>query len=128
MASKLESFLQNQKIDARRVLSASKEIERLRPEDRKIRLTKSQARKSEEGKVPEGLEKPRSGRPVTKVGLDRALAGGDVPGPQKTRILRALNHILAQRKKDAVTIDAIFDVPVQNPPKPKAAEGGEAAG
>lgn len=123
MASKLESFLQNEKIDPRRVLNASKDIERLRPEDRKIRLTKAQARKSEDGKVPEGLDKPRSGRPVTKVGLDRALSGGNVPGPQKTRILRAINHILEQRKKDAVTIDTLFDVPVQNPPKPKAAEG-----
>lgn len=127
MASKLESFLQEKKIDARRVLSASKEIERLRPEDRRIRLAQAQARKSEEGKKPEGLGKPRSGRPMTEGGLRRALSGESIPGPQKTRILRAVNHILGKRKQDPVTIDTLFDVPPQNPPKPKAAEGEEAA-
>ena len=127
MPSKLETFLQENKIDPRRVISASKEIERLRPEDRRIRLQQSQARKSEEGKVPEGLGKPRSGRPVTQVGLTRALGGESIPGPQKTRILRAVNHILEQKKKGAVSIDTLFDVPPQNPPKPKAAEGEEAS-
>ena len=125
--TKLATFLEENKIDQRRLLSVSNQIERLRAEDRAIRLTKARARKSEEGKVPEGLGKTRSGRPVTPVGLSNALEGKSVPGPQKTRILRAVNQILEQRKKDPVGIENLFDVPPQNPPKPKAeeAEGDE---
>jgi hypothetical protein len=117
MASKLETFLGEQKIDPRRIVAASRQIERLRPEDRRIKLAQRQARSNEDGKKPEGLGKPRSGRAVTENGLARALAGGDVSGPVKTRILRAVNRILEQRKKDAVALTALFDPP---PHKPKA--------
>jgi hypothetical protein len=109
MASKLESFLEEKKIDQRRLLNASRKLERLRLSDRRIKLTQTRARKSEEGKRPEGLEKPRSGRPVTPVCLATALAGGRVPGPAKTRLLRAVNHILIQRKEPPVALDALFD-------------------
>jgi hypothetical protein len=122
MATKLESFLTEKKIDKRRLLTASRQIERLRPEDRRIRLTLRQARKSEEGTKPEGLAKPRSGRPVSGVTLDKAIAGKPMSGPQKTRILRAINGILEQRKDKPVTVDALFDPP---PPKPKKTESDE---
>ncbi len=125
--TKLKTFLDDNKIDQRRVLIASKQLEKLRAEDRKIKLTQAQARKSDDGKKPEGLDKPRSGRPVTEVSLNAALEGDKVSGPMKTRILRAVNRVLEQKKKDAVTIDTLFDVPPQNPPKPKAEEGEEAA-
>jgi len=69
MATKIEDFLKEKKIDPRRILVASAEIERLHPEDRAIRLAKRKARKSEDAatKKKEGLaaKKPRSGRPVT---------------------------------------------------------------
>lgn len=123
--TKLATFLEEHKIDQRRILSASNQIERLRSEDRAIRLTQAKARKSDDGKKPEGLAKPRSGRPITAIGLSNALEGKSVPGPQKTRILRAVNRILEQRKKDPVGIEALFDVPPQNPPKPKAEEPAE---
>jgi hypothetical protein len=122
MPSKLETFLGEKKIDPRRILAASHDLERLRPEDRRIRLTQRQARKSEDGKKPEGLGKPRSGKPVTEIGLSRALAGTPVSGPTKTRILRAVNRILEQKKQEAVTLTALFDQP---PPKPKAAKEEE---
>ena len=127
MASKLETFLNENKIDTRRLLATSRQIERLRPGDRAIKLKQSQARKSEDGKKPEGLDKPRSGRPVTERGLRTALAGESVSGPQKTRILRAVNTVLEQKKKDAVGLHQLFDVPPINPPKPKAEEPAEGA-
>jgi hypothetical protein len=123
MATKLESFLTEHKIDHRRLLVVSKRLERLRPEDRKVRLTLRQARKSEDGKRPEGLEKPRSGRPITTVTLDAALAGKSLSGAQKTRILRAVNQVLTQRKKDAVALDALFDLSA--PPKAEKPEKSE---
>jgi hypothetical protein len=115
MASKLETFLKENKIDPKRLIAASRQLERLRPEDRAIRLKQKQARKSEDGKKPEGLAKPRSGRTLTPPGVDRALRGDRVSGPMKTRILRAVNSVLEQRKKDAVALDNLFD-----PPPPKA--------
>lgn len=128
MATKLETFLSKNKIDHRRLLSASRLIERLRPADRQIKLKQTQARKSEDGKKPEGLDKPRTGRPLTPIGLQRALAGQDVSGPMKNRVVRAVNHILEQKKQSTVTIDALFDVPAPGVPKPKAeaASGDEA--
>ena len=108
MSTKLQSFLTENKIDPRRLLSASRLIERLRPEDRTIKAAQRRARKSEDGKKPEGLQKPRSGKPVTDVGLNNALTGGSVSGPQKTRILRAVNRILEQRKQPIATLDKLF--------------------
>ncbi len=110
MATKIADFLSEKKIDPRRLIAASTEIERLRPEDRAIRLAKRVARKSED-KKKEGLaaKKPRSGRAVTDRAIQAALGGKQISGPQKTRILHAVNHILAQKKADAVELSALFD-------------------
>jgi hypothetical protein len=119
MASKIEDFLKEKKIDPRRILAASAELERLRLEDRKIRLVKRAARKSEDAaKKKEGLavKKPRSGRPVTIEAIHAAYAGKNIAGPQKTRILRALNHILEQKKLEKVELAAIFE-PTPRPKK-----------
>ena len=106
--SKFQTFLNENKIDARRILSASRSIERLRPEDRRIRLALSQGRRKNEGKRPEGIEKPRSGKPVSAPCLNRAIAGEKLSGPTKTRILRAVNRLLEQKKKDAVSLADLF--------------------
>ena len=42
--SKLSDYLKKNKIDARRVVAASKTIEGLRPEDRAIRLARKQTK------------------------------------------------------------------------------------
>jgi hypothetical protein len=114
MATKFESFLSEKKIDPRRILAASYDIERLRPEDRAIRLAKRVARKSEDAaKKKEGLaaKKPRSGRPVTQRALSAAMTGKDVSGPMKTRLLKAVNHILEQKKQEKVDLRALFELP-----------------
>ena len=121
MATKLEAFLSDNKIDHRRLLSASRQVERLRPEDRAIKLVQKQARKKEDGKVPDDLKKPRSGRPVTKVGLQRAIAGDRLSSAAKARILRAVNAVLSLRKKDEVKLEDLFDLTPA-----KAAETAEA--
>src|SRR4051794_9969966 len=98
MASKFAQFLTANKIDPRRVAAASRELERLRPEDRAKKLARRTAKKSET-KPAEGAEnpaKPRSGRPATSRLLDAAAAGKAVSGPAKTRLLRAVNHLLEQ--------------------------------
>ncbi len=109
MASKFSKFLEDNKIDPRRVISVSRKLEALRPEDRRLRLVRRKGADEKpaetEGEAP---QKPRSGRPANELLLRRVEAGGKVPGPAKQRLLRAVNHILEQRKKDPVDLGALF--------------------
>src|SRR5205814_9367378 len=108
--SKFSDFLQGNKIDPRRVATSSAFLEKLRPEDRASRLQK-RLNKSKEGGAPpaaEGAPKPRSCRPVTPQLLKKALEGKPVTGPAKTRLLRAVNRLLEQKKKDPVDLRALF--------------------
>jgi hypothetical protein len=110
MATKFAQFLQDNKIDPRRIIVASQELEKLRPEDRQLRLAKRAAKKKGD-KPAEGAEKPakpRSGRAVTDRLLTAVSVGKPVSGPQKTRLLRALNHVLTLKKKSAVELRALF--------------------
>ncbi|MCC6555097.1 MAG: hypothetical protein IT372_19185 [Polyangiaceae bacterium] len=125
MATKFADFLTEKKIDTRRVIAASRALEKFRLEDRKVRLAKARARKSEDAaKKKEGVElkKPRSGRPVTQRAIDAAQVGKAVSGPTKTRILRAINRVLEQKKQEKVELVALFDPTPGKPKKPKASE------
>ena len=112
MATKFAQFLKDNKIDPRRLLIVSKRIERLQVEDRKLKFAK---RKGKDGAAPpapaEGApkpNKPRSGRPITPRLIDAASNGKSVAGPAKTRLLRAVNRILEQKKKPAVDLKSVF--------------------
>lgn len=108
--SKFAEFITTRKLDPRRIINASRGIEALQLEDRAIRLAKRQARSKEDGAKSEVKEtrKPRSGRPVTRRAMDAALRGGFISGPTKTRILRAVNHVLGQKKEEPVALRALF--------------------
>jgi hypothetical protein len=107
--TKFALFLVSKKVDPRRILSASRELEALRPEDRIIKLKKRQGRKAEgDAAGAKETRKPRSGRPVTPRALDAAMKGGKMSGPTKTRLLHAINHILAQKKQEAVELRTLF--------------------
>jgi hypothetical protein len=105
--SKFSQFLASKKIDLRRVMIASKHLESLQPEDRSIRLAKRQGKKSED-KTARDTRKPRSGRPMTPRTLDAAVSGGTLSGPAKTRILRAVNHVLEQKKQEKIELKTLF--------------------
>lgn len=104
---KLVDFLKSKKLDARRVLAASHKLETLRVEDKEIKLAKRRAKGGDEAAKKEE-RKPRSGRPVTERAIAAALAGKGVSGPTKQRILRAVNHLLEQKKADKVDLKALF--------------------
>jgi len=114
MSSRFSEFLSTEKIDPRRLLAASRRLERLRPEDRKLRLERRLKKGSDAAAAPaaaEGAEKkakPHSGRPVTPRLLEQALSGAAISGPQKTRLLRALNNLLTQKKKGEVELRKVF--------------------
>ncbi len=107
-ATKFATFLKDKKVDPRRLLAASHKLESFKAEDRTIRLAKRQARGVEDKKGPVDTRESRSGRPVTPRALAAALTGKSVSGPAKTRLLRALNAILEQKKIDKVDLRAIF--------------------
>jgi hypothetical protein len=109
--TKFAQFIAAKKLDQRRILAVSRQIERLQDEDRAIRLNKRRARGAAgEGgdNAPKETRKPRSGRPVTHRALDAAMRGGQLSGPTKTRILRAVNHLLEKKKQEKVDLRAIF--------------------
>lgn len=116
MASKFSDFLKSNQIDTRRLLIASRRLERLRPEDRQLRLKKKAgeakpAAESAEGEAEaseQAATKPRSGRPVTPQLLQKAEEGKRISGPSKTRLLRAVNRILEQKSKDPVSLRELF--------------------
>ncbi|MEM9071952.1 MAG: hypothetical protein AAGE52_25815 [Myxococcota bacterium] len=108
--SKFSDFLEAQKIDPRRVLLASKAVESYTDEDQKLRLAKKRVKKNEASDAEKELatKKGRSGKPVTQLLLDQAIDGGDLTRRAKVRLLRAVNHVLKQKSKDAVAAGDLF--------------------
>ena len=107
--SKLSDFLTQNKIDSRRVVVASKGIEKRTAEDAKLVATKK-AMKDGKAEKDEAVlkQKPRSGRPVSAASMTKALDGRIISGPTKTRIVRAVNAVLAVKKKPEVTVRDLF--------------------
>lgn len=104
---KFADFLKSKKLDARRVLAASHKLETFRKEDKEIKLNKRRAKSGDENAKKEE-RKPRTGRPLTDRAMSAALAGKGVSGPTKQRILRAVNHLLEQKKAEKVDLKALF--------------------
>lgn len=104
--SKLSTFLSQNKLNPKRVLAVSHNLETLRAEDRGLKLARRANKK--EGAEKKEVAKPRSGRAVTSRAMDAALAGTVVSGPTKQRILRAVNYLLEQKKKDKVELKTLF--------------------
>jgi len=105
--TKFQSFLNQNKLNPKRLLAVSHKLETLRKEDRNLKLERLRNKKAEGGEKKE-VAKPRSGRPVTERALDSAMKGGEISGPTKQRILRAVNYLLEQKKKDKVDLKALF--------------------
>jgi hypothetical protein len=111
--NKLATFLDSNKLNAQRLLAVSHKLETLQRADRTIKLGQRQGKKAADaGTAVDGEKKekvkPRSGRPVTPRALASALGGKVVSGPTKQRILRAINFLLEQKKKDKVELKTLF--------------------
>ena len=111
--TKLSTFIESNKLNPKRILAVSHKLETLQREDRSIKLGQRQGKKAAEaGTAKEGdkkeTSKPRTGRPVTPRTLTAALNGTMVSGPAKQRILRAVNYLLEQKKKDKVELKTLF--------------------
>ena len=104
--SKLSDYLKKHKIDPRRVVAASKDLEALRPEDRKIRLARVRAKSGDEAAKELAAQKRRSGRAVSSPAIARALAGNAVTRKTRARIVRAVNAVLAHKTKGTAATPA----------------------
>jgi hypothetical protein len=108
--TKFAKFLEESKVDPRRILAASCRIERLTREDR-LFIAQAACKRRLAGKK-EGAKAERkkmhSGRPISPSLIEAAKLGKSVSGPGKTRLLRAVNRILEQQKKAAVDLRALF--------------------
>jgi hypothetical protein len=111
--NKLATFLDTNKLNPKRLLAVSHKLETLQREDRALKLGQRQGAKRKAAGTQTDADKaasakPRTGRPVTPRALTTALAGAAVSGPTKQRILRAVNYLLEQKKKDKVELKTLF--------------------
>jgi hypothetical protein len=104
--SKLQNFLNENKLNAKRLLAVSHSLEQLTRDDRALKRARKANKK--EGAEKKEVAKPKSGRAVTQRAIDAALKGGTISGPTKQRILRAVNYLLEQKKKDKVELKSLF--------------------
>lgn len=105
-ASKFQSFLDEHKLNTKRLLAVSHALEQLQREDRDRKHARRQNKV--EGATKKEVEKPRSGRAITPRALAAAVSGGTLSGPTKSRILRAVNAMLEAKKKDKVELKTLF--------------------
>lgn len=104
--SKLHAFLTQNKLNTDRLVAVSHKLETLTVADRKLKHERRGTKK--EGAEKKEVAKPRSGRAITPRALASALKGGTLSGPTKQRILRAVNYLLEQKKKDKVELKTLF--------------------
>lgn len=108
--TKFAKFLEESKVDSRRIIAASRAIERLTREDRLFIAEAARKRRlagKKEGAKAE-RKKMHSGRPVSPSAIEAAKLGKPISAPAKTRIVRAVNRILEQKKQAAVELRALF--------------------
>jgi hypothetical protein len=108
--TKFAKFLEQSKVDPRRILAASCQIERLTREDR-LFIAQAACKRRLAGKkdgAKAERKKMHSGRPVSPSLIEGAKVGKPVSGAGKTRLLRAINRILEQKKQAAVDLRALF--------------------
>jgi hypothetical protein len=112
MTTKFSTFLEESKIDSRRLVAVSHRLERLSDEDRTFLADAARKRalagRKEAANMKREKHKLHSRRPITPATVDLASAGKKLGGPTKTRMLRAINHILTQRKQPVVELKALF--------------------
>jgi hypothetical protein len=109
--STLQKFFEDKKLTAKHVSVASRRIEAFKEGDDLLRSKRAAKRRNEPDKKYAELEigKPNSGRGVSELAIGAALAGKPVARKVRSKILRAVNTILATKKQPAVDMKALFE-------------------
>ena len=59
---------------------------------------------------------------MTDRAIEAAFTGKSIAGPMRTRILKAVNRILKQKKQEPVQLGALFDLPAKGGAAVQASE------
>ena len=117
-------FLSSRNIDPKQILEVSRRLEAVNDEDRELIRKRAAKRRKDPKKSYEeaGIAKPRSGRPLREGHLEAALADRPVPGPVRTKFVRAVNAIIEKKGGEPVRAPEIFGgVPGRQGKKPRSA-------
>lgn len=107
--SQLSDFLKSHQITDKALLAASHAVEQHSPEERAVMDQRAMARANKKAYGELNLAKPKSrGRGVSADVLGRALAGQPLPRVARSKIVRAVNSLLASAKKDTVDWRPLF--------------------
>ena len=115
-------FLSQAGIDTGRLLRASQRIEGVQDEDRALMRKRAEKRRRSAGQsyADAGIAKPRSGRPLRPGHIEAAMSDQPVPGPVRTKMVRAVNAILQKKGQDPVNAPKLFGaVPGRQGKKPR---------
>ena len=107
-----KEFLDANGITPERLLRTSMRIEASRPEDRVLRVARKQLRirraGDKAGYSEAGIGKPRSGRGVGEQSLLAALHDRPLPSAVRSKLVRAVNALIARSGSAAVDARALF--------------------
>lgn len=109
--STLQKFFEEKKLSAKHVAIASRRIEAFKEGDDALRSKRAAKRRNEPDKkyAELNLAKPNLGRGVSEKAVAVAVAGKPVARKVRSKILRAVNTILASKKQPAVDMKALFE-------------------
>ena len=121
--SNFSEFIQQNEITAAALVATSKGLENFTSSDRELMSKRHVARGAKDKKSYEELNLAKaahSGRGVSINTVNRAIAGTKLSRLARGKLLRAVNALLVQQKKDAVDVLALFGNNAQ--PKDESAE------
>jgi hypothetical protein len=109
--STLKTFLDQQKITAKHVAVTSNRLEAFKEGDDALRSRRKAKRLNEADKkyAELNIAKPNSGRGVSELAVNTALAGKPITRKNRSKILKAVNTILTHKKQAAVEMKALFE-------------------
>lgn len=115
-------FLNQKGLEPKQILLVSQRLECVRDEDRILMRRREARRRENPGKSYEelGIAKPRSGRPLRPGHIEAALADKPIPGPVRSKVVRAVNFLLQKKGQEPVRAPDIFgNVPGKQGKKPR---------
>jgi len=106
-------FIASKGIKDEDILAVSRYLESLRGKDRELLRLRALKRKNNPqlSYADAGIEKPRSGRPIRRPHLDAAKNDVPLPRPVRSKILRAVNALLARQGATVTARELFGNVP-----------------
>lgn len=110
----LKSFLDSKSITEKQLILVSGRLETFDEADRALMVKRSAKRRDKEQATKKyeelSLTKPKAmGRGLTALQLSAAVADKPVARKVRTKILRAVNHVLSKKSQPAADMKALFE-------------------